>query len=414
MERRSKVSIRDTESRPTAAFPSSKALERFSRRNVEPASGTVVRLPPPVHTAVSPRGNLAAELVAAEPKLSVAFILLNEFTLFAFSGFVDALRIAGDELDNSRQRECRWTVIAPTLEPVRANCGVSVTPWEILPDPTRFDYVVVIGGRMQPQRNTDERILRYLQRAAARGVAIVGVCTATFVLARAGIMEGRRCCVHWNARNDFELEFPGLAVESDTVFVEEGNHITCPGGQSAADVALHLIERHCGAASARKAAAGMVLEDIRCDRTPQPHAEALWFGTIHNRLVRRAVTLMDRFISKDLSITEIAQRLQVSNNTLYRTFKETMGESPARFFRIMRLAHAHWSLHHTNLSIVQIAHVYRFSDASHFTRLHRLLYGMPPGKARAAGEQECRVRVQSEGPPGIVGQVLAGGLFIFY
>jgi transcriptional regulator GlxA family with amidase domain len=61
--------------------------------------------------------------VSPEPKLSVAFILLHEFTLFAFSGFVDALRIAGDEADHSRQKECRWTVIAPTLQPVRATAG---------------------------------------------------------------------------------------------------------------------------------------------------------------------------------------------------------------------------------------------------------------------------------------------------
>ena len=118
----------------------------------------------PLASAV--QANLAA---VAEPKLSVAFILLHEFTLFAFSGFVDALRIAGDELDNSRQRECRWTVIAPTLQPVRANCGVEITPWETFPDPSQFDYVVVIGGRMEPQRNTDPRILEYLRRSLESG-----------------------------------------------------------------------------------------------------------------------------------------------------------------------------------------------------------------------------------------------------
>mgnify|MGYP000444373180 CR=1 FL=1 len=99
----------------------------------------------------------------AESKLSVAFILLHEFTLFAFSGFVDALRIAGDDFDNSRQRECRWTVIAPTLQPVRANCGVELTPWETFPDPSQFDYVVVIGGRMEPQRNRSEEHTSELQ-----------------------------------------------------------------------------------------------------------------------------------------------------------------------------------------------------------------------------------------------------------
>ena len=80
-------------------------------------------------------------------------------------------------------------------------------------------------------------------------------------------MQGRRCCVHWNARADFEAEFPGIAVDSDTIFLEDRDRITCPGGQSSADVALHLIAKHCGAPSARKAAAGMVLEQMRGNRT---------------------------------------------------------------------------------------------------------------------------------------------------
>lgn len=356
---------------------------------------------------------IEGEPAAAEAKLSVAFILLHEFTLFAFSGFVDALRIAGDELDNSRQIECRWTVAAPTLQPVRANCGIEITPWETFSDPAQFDYLVVIGGRMEPQRNTDPRILEYLARAAERDCSIIGVCTATFVLARADVMKGRRCCVHWNARSDFQDEFPDLSVESDTIFLEDRDRITCPGGQSAADVALYLIAKHCGAASARKAAAGMVLEEMRGNRTPQPHAEATWFGDIRKPLVRRAITIMDRCISSDLPVTEIGRRLQVSNNTLYRAFQQSVGESPARFFRFMRLAHGHWSLHHTNMSVSQIAHVYRFSDASHFTRLHRLHYGMPPAQARAIGEDASRKIIATRKHKGVVGQVLAGGLFIF-
>lgn len=372
-----------------------------------------------VSTAIAPNGRTVAGFPSGigadlpEAKLSVAFILLNEFTLFAFSGFVDALRIAGDELDNSRQVECRWTVIAPTLQPVRANCGVEITPWEVFPDPTRFDYLVVIGGRMEPQRKTDRRILDYLAHAADRGCSIIGVCTATFVLARAGVMDGRRCCVHWNARTEFEEEFPDLDVASDTIFLEDGDRITCPGGQSAADVALYLIGKHCGPASARKAAAGMVLEQMRGNATPQPHAEATWFGEIRKPMVRRAVAMMDRFISNDLAIGEIARRLKVSDNTLYRGFQEAVGESPARFFRVLRLAHGHWSLHHTSMSVSQIAHVYRFSDASHFTRLHRQHYGVPPARARAIGEDASRELIPRSRRDTVVGQVLAGGLFIF-
>jgi transcriptional regulator GlxA family with amidase domain len=80
----------------------------------------------------------------------------------------------------------------------------------------------------------------------------------------------------------------------------------------------------------------------------------------------------------------------------------------------MRLAHGHWSLHHTNMSIAQVAHVYRFSDASHFTRMHRLLYGLTPAQARELGEEASRNEMQARLPEGVVGHVLAGGLFIFH
>lgn len=163
-------------------------------------------------------------------RFSVAFILLREFTLFAFSGFVDALRLAGDDADNSRQNECRWTVVAPTLRPIRANCGVEVIPWEVFPDPDSFDYLVVIGGRVEPQRDIDPRINDYLRLVAGKGGIIIGVCTASFVLARAGIMQGRQCCLHWHHLAEFEEEFPHIRASSGMVFIEDGNRITCPGG----------------------------------------------------------------------------------------------------------------------------------------------------------------------------------------
>ena len=354
----------------------------------------------------------SAVLEQTTPKLSVAFILLPGFTLFAFSGFIDALRIAGDEVDRSRQKECHWTVIAPTLEPVRSNSGIDVIPWEVFPDPAKFDYLVVIGGRVEPQRHTDPRILDYLQQAADKDVFIIGVCTATFVLARIGLMEGRECCVHWYHRTEFEEEFPALVVNSERVFIEDKRRITCMGGGSAADVALRLIDRHCGASSARKATAGMVIDGMRNDHTPQPHAEAAWYGQISNPLIRRAVVIMDRYIADPLSMEEIAARLQISENTLYRSFKHTTGVSPAKLLRIIRLAHGHWSVHHSGLSISRIAHHYQFSDTSHFTRLHRTFYGVTPAQARDLGPENCRIKMQALQSDKLIAGILAGGLFI--
>lgn len=346
-------------------------------------------------------------------KFSVAFILLREFTLFAFSGFVDALRIAGDEADNSRQNECCWTVIAPTLRPIRANCGVEVIPWEVFPDPTSFDYLVVIGGRVGPQRDIDPRITDYLHLVARQGGTIIGVCTASFVLARAGLMKERKSCIHWHHLSEFEEEFPGLEASSDMVFIEDGKRITCPGGRSAADVALYLIEKHCGASRARKAASGMVMEGVRGSQTPQPHAEISWLDEVDNPLVRRAIVLMDRHVTHPITMKEIADRLHISENSLYRSFSQVMALSPARLLRVMRLAHGHWSLHHTALTIAQIAHSYQFSDASHFTRLHRQYYGTTPVKARGGGEEKCREKLDKLYSGNMTGRILSGALFVF-
>jgi len=349
---------------------------------------------------------------AGEAKFSVAFLLLNEFTLFAFSGFVDALRLAGDDADNSQQKDCHWTIVAPNLQPIKANSGIEVLPWEVFPDPSQYDYLVVVGGRVEPQRRLDQKITRYLQKVAKHGNTIIGICTASFVMARTGIMQDRKCCVHWYHRNEFEQEFPTLTVDSDTVYVEDRNRITCPGGRAAVDVALLLIERHCSAVTARKVVSAMVIEQMRGERSPQPHAESAWFGEIANPLVRRAIAVMDQSLTKALSMEDIANRLQVSENTLYRVFSNACEVSPAKLFRAMRLAHAHWSLKKTALPISEIAHHFRFSDSSHFTRLHKSFYGISPSAVRNLSSINYVELKRGSDVVEVIKQILFGGLFI--
>ncbi len=341
---------------------------------------------------------------------SVGFVLLDEFTLFALSGFVDALRIAGDQSDDSQQRDFSWTIIAPSMDPIRSNSGVEVLPWETYSSGTKHDYLVVVGGRVEPQRKTNQKIIEYIQKFADTGGCVVGLCTASFVLARAGIMEGRRSCVHWHHRQEFEEEFPDLIATSDTVYIEDQQRITCPGGRAASDVALYLIEKHCGPAKARKAASGLMIEEIRTSHSPQPNVGATWFKEIRNPLLRRAIIIMDQSIAEELSMDDLAARLQVGENTLFRAFKRYVGVSPAKLLRVLRLAHAHWTLHNTSMAIAQIAHGYQFSDASHFSKIHREYYGVTPAEARINGPNTSSPTVTVENH--IVRRILEGELFL--
>lgn len=322
----------------------------------------------------------------ARANLSVAFVLLPEFTLSTFSGFVDALRIASDEVDRSRQLHCRWTVLGPDRNAVRSSCGVEIAPWAPFSDPVEYDYTVVVGGLMRGHRRIDKRTLNYLRLVDERGGSLIGVCTGSFALAHAGLMKGYRCCVHWHHLKEFMDEFPDHRVEGQSVFVIDGKRITCAGGQSAVDVAVHLVERHCGRSLALKVTSGMVLEAARGPKHPQPRPETKWFHEIGNSLVQRAIMLMDQQSpAQPVPLESIAARLGVSMRTLVRAFQQTFELSPSLFLRALRLAHSRWEVLNTDKSIGWIASDFGFADASHFTRLFRRYYGVTPHAARASG-----------------------------
>ncbi len=158
-----------------------------------------------------------------KPRLSVGFVLAPNFTMLAFSAFVDTLRLAADEGDRSRPIHCTWSVLSHDMRPVKASCGIEVTPTAGLEDPGVFDYIVVVGGllsalKMAPAMND------YLRRAAGK-VPLVGICTGPFVLARLGLMKDRRSCVSWYVHADFTNEFPDLDVSSDELFIDDGDRL---------------------------------------------------------------------------------------------------------------------------------------------------------------------------------------------
>ena len=123
-------------------------------------------------------------------KLRVAFVLAPRFTLTAFAGFVDALRLAADEGARSRQLECQWTVLGNPDCPIASSSGVEVRPWEEMEAPERFNYIVIVGGLLHGGQKVPAKILSFLREAADAGVNLVGLCTGTFILARAGLLAG--------------------------------------------------------------------------------------------------------------------------------------------------------------------------------------------------------------------------------
>ena len=311
------------------------------------------------------------------PDLTVGFILTPAFTLLAFAGFVDALRIASDVGDRSRQVRCRWSVVGPDLRPVRSSCGITITHTETFADPARFDYLVVVGGLLSDELEYDAATLAYLRRAAGQGVPLVGVCTGVFVLARAGLLDGYRCCVHGYHDHEFELEFPNAQTITDEIIVVDRDRVTCAGGAAAIDLAAMLIERHCGRDRALKILPHLVIDEIRSPDHAQLPMVDDYFHVFDDR-VRKAVFIMEQHMNNPPAIGHIAGRVGSSVRQLERGFRRSFGVSPQTYYRTMRLKHGRWLLTHTTRTVTQIAYDCGFADASHFSRCFKRAFCQVP------------------------------------
>lgn len=316
--------------------------------------------------------------------LSVGFILTRRFTLCAFANFVDVLRLAADDGDRSRPILCAWKVLSPTMEPIVSSCGIEVRPEERLGDPTRFDYLVVVGGLVDEIENLHPESVRFLNHAAGAGVPLVGVCTGTFVLHQAGLMQDYRACVSWFHRDDFLDRFEGLEPVSDRIFVVDRDRLTCSGGVSAAHLAAFIVERHLGRARAAKSLHIMIIDEALAGERPQP-GMPIALAT-DNPLVKTALLAMQQSIDAPLSVGRVVSRLGVSRRKLERHFRESLRMTPSEADRLIRVEQAKHLLKTTNRSATRIAADTGFCDLPHLIKVFRTVVGTTPEAFRTRGD----------------------------
>lgn len=311
------------------------------------------------------------------PDIRVGFILSPFFSLLPFASFIDSLRHAADEADFSRQIYCHWKIIGPTLDPVAASCGVELSPRQTFPDFAEFDYLVVVGGLLPQCLDQPPQTLEYLRNAYAANVSIVGLCTGSFILGQAGLLDNRRCAVHVDHLVQIKQLFPLCRPESDQIFANDNEIITGPGGTAALDLAFSLIEERCGKARAIKGLAALSAEKHRAAHH-RPNRLYGHLSVCGSWRVERSIEIMERQISVPIKIHQLAKKLNTSERELDRAFKQHAGEPPTTVWRKMRLSHGHWLLVNTNRTVTRIALECGFSDGAHFCRWFRRIYSETP------------------------------------
>lgn len=320
-------------------------------------------------------------LAAATPRLRVGFVLLPNFTLTAFAGFVDALRLAADEGDRSRPLQCAWTVLGEPGARIESSCAVTVIASQSFGDPRDFDYIAIVGGLLHGGQKVPRGALQYLRRAAAAGVNLIGLCTGSFVLARAGLLEGYLACVSWFHREEFLREFARSKVVSNQMYVVDRDRLTCAGGTSVVHLAAHLIERAVDRGSAVKALRIMIEEQPLPARTLQPEPAVAESGA--DTLVKKAMLLLEQNLTAPLGMTTVARTLGIGRRQLERRFRQDIGLSPSDYRLKLRLQRSRWLLKHTDLRLVDIAFECGFQSSAHFSRVIRQAFNCSPKQLRA-------------------------------
>jgi transcriptional regulator GlxA family with amidase domain len=331
---------------------------------------------------VSLSADLLNQRVLATKPLRVGFVLAPRFTLTAFAGFIDTLRLAADEGDQSAPVLCQWEVMCAAGEPPRSSCGVQVSPSAPLQQPSNYDYIVVVGGLLHGGQKVPVSIMQFLKAAALQQVPLVGVCTGSFVLARAGLMEDHVACVSWFHRQEFEAEFPHLRVISNQMFMRDRDRLTCAGGTSVVHLAAALIEQHVGRSHASKALRILIEQHSLPSRTLQP--EPLLNAPITDSTVQKAMLRMEQDLRTPLLMTDLSQALGLSRRQLERRFQSTTGLSPAQYRMQLRLVRARWLLTNTDMPVQDIAAECGFSDATALARSGKKAWGASPSAMRIA------------------------------
>ncbi|AXK67873.1 MULTISPECIES: GlxA family transcriptional regulator [Burkholderia] len=313
--------------------------------------------------------------------LRVGIVATPDFTLMPFSCFVEFLRLSADESDFSRQLYCTWELLSHDDSPIKASCGFAMTPTKLFADPREFDYVVVHGGTLHGETPIPDALYKYVATAVDMGVPVVGLCTGVFVLAELGLLSGRRCAVHFSLAQTMESNFPSVTPVTDAPVVVDGGFITCPGGLAGINLAMLLVDQHCGKTRSHKAL-HYLMADCGFEEARAVTQESEIGLHCADRRVANAVGLMYQRLLEPGHISDVAEAVGTTERELTRLFRKHLRTSPGDYWRKIRLKSARWMVLNSNRSVSQIAYECGFTDSSHLIQWFKRVYGATPTKLR--------------------------------
>jgi transcriptional regulator GlxA family with amidase domain len=277
------------------------------------------------------------------------------------------------------------TSVVSTQPRIHSAQGVWLADLEPLPEVGQGDIVVVPGMPYAATLRIDRAAIRWLKTAAASGAHISSVCTGSFALGEAGLLDGRRCTTHWSRLAYLQQRFPKARVLDNRLFVSDGPVTTSAGIASGIDMALHFIEQAHGPLLAAEVAREMVVY-IRRDGAQEQQSIYLDYRTHLHPGVHRVQDFLTSHPDRKAPLGELAGVAGMSPRNLTRVFRQTTGISVKEFATRVRLELARTLLHDPTQTIEAIAQRCGFDSARQLRRLWQEAFATNPAAMREATE----------------------------
>lgn len=309
--------------------------------------------------------------------MSVGFILTDGYALMSLAAAVEPLR-AANHLAGKSLYHCRFYSAGGGFVASTSGGGFDTAPLAQAASDVLDLVFVVAGGN--PMLFENATLVRQLRRLGQRGVKLGGISGGSAILAKAGLMAGRRFTVHWT-HIDPLIEYSADLLIERALYVIDRDRYTCAGGVAAMDMMGALIARERGSAFAREVSEWFIHPRLRTADEPQLGGAGQRFD-IHHPVLEAAIELMTTHLADPLSPAQLAQLSGSSTRQLQRLFSTHLGRSMMAFYRDLRLAKADELLQQTSLSLVEIGMLTGFATAAHFVRCFSLKYEVAPSRKR--------------------------------
>ncbi|PWE33051.1 AraC family transcriptional regulator [Maritimibacter sp. 55A14] len=311
------------------------------------------------------------------------FLLLENFTLLSFAGAIEPLRIANAQAGRTLYT---WSLAGENGEFMRCSNGAEFKLDMNLGEVGRDDVILACGGN-DVQKAATKPVLNWLRREARRGVTVGGLCTASYVLAKAGLLDGKRATIHWENQDSFAEAFEEVEL-TKSVFVMDGHRLSTAGGTSSIDLMLKIIADDHGESLANVVADQLIYTSIRTDQDTQRLSIPTRIGVRHPKL-SSVIQMMERNIEEPVSPSILAKKVGMSTRQLERLFRRYLNRSPKRYYMELRLQKARNLLMQTDMSVINVALACGFASPSHFSKCYRAHYNTTPYRER--GTQSSRL-----------------------